>query len=71
MEAPEDQNISPPFPLLVIMGPTVEEFTLHSAQILLPLLLNVDEGPLAAAEGEMLQPGELKEIFLRIDHPIR
>ena len=53
------------------MGPAVEECTLHGAQILLPLLLDVDEGPLAAAEGKVLQSGELEEILLRIDHPIR
>ena len=70
-ETPEDQNIAPPLPQLLIMGPAVEECTLHGAQILLPLLLDVDEGPLAAAEGKVLQSGELEEILLRIDHPIR
>ena len=31
----------------------------------------MDECPLAAAELEVLQTGELKEIILGIDHPIR
>ena len=53
------------------MSTTVKEITFHSAQILLPLLLHMDKGPLAAAEGKVLQTGELEVVLLGIDHPIR
>ena len=42
-----------------------------SPKILRPLVFNVDEGPLTAAELEVLQAGELEEILLGIGHPIR
>ena len=31
----------------------------------------MDKGPLATAEGKVLQAGELEEILFRIGHPMR
>lgn len=53
------------------MGPTVEKVPLHRPQVFPPLLLNVDEGPLAAAECKVLQAGQLEEVLLGIGHPMR
>ena len=54
------------------MGPAVEQLAFHGAQIFLPLLFQVDERPLAAAEGEVLDTGEGEKVLLTIDgHPIR
>ena len=54
------------------MGPAVEQAALHGAQILLPLLLQVDQRPLAAAEGKVLDAGELEEVLLTAGgHPMR
>lgn len=46
------------------MGVFVEDRSVSGAEIFRPLILNVDERPLAAAELEVLQTGELKEIIL-------
>ena len=43
----------------------------HRAQIFLPLVFHGDQGPLTAAEGKVLQAGELEEILFRIGHPMR
>ena len=49
----------------------MQDRAVRRAVILRPLVLDVNERPLAAAEFEVLQTGELKEIILGIDHPIR
>ena len=46
------------------MGTLMEKLSHKNAQIFLPLLFQMDERPLAAAELEVLQTGELKEIIL-------
>ena len=43
------------------MGPAVEQIALYGTHVVLPLLFQVDERPLAAAEGEVLDTGEGKE----------
>ena len=70
-EPAQDQRVSPAFPLGFVVGALVEEGSLHRAQIFLPLVFHVDQGPLTAAEGKVLQAGELEEILFRIGHPMR
>ena len=53
------------------MGPPVEKLPFHGPEIFLPLLLQMDERPLPAAEYEMLQTGEGEEVLLTISHPMR
>ena len=54
------------------MGPAVEQIALYGTHVVLPLLFQVDERPLAAVEGEVLDTGEGKEVLLTIDgHPMR
>ena len=53
-QPPEDQEIAPALPRLLIVGAAVEQVALYRAQIFLPLLLDVDECPLPPAEGKML-----------------
>lgn len=57
-QSPQDQNIASQFPLLFIVGPPVKKVALHGAEILRPLGFNMDQGPLAAAKGKMLETGE-------------
>ena len=49
------------------MGALMKEMPFNGAQIFRPLPLDVDQRPLAAAEGEMLQPGQGKIVFLLPD----
>ena len=71
-EPPENQGVAPALPLLPVVGPGMEQIALHGPQILPPQALNVDEGPLAAAESEMLQARQLERLLLRpAGHPRR
>ena len=49
----------------------VHKPAVHCAVILRPLVLNVNQRPLAAAEGEVLQAGQQKPVLLRPAHPMR
>ena len=68
---PGDEEVSPALGKSTVVGVFVEDRPVGGAGIFRPLILNMDERPLAAAELEVLQTGELKEIILGIDHPIR
>ena len=68
---PHRQQVSPALPQVLVVGPLVQNVPFHRAVVLLPLVLNVDQGPLPAAELEMLETGELEEVLLLIGHPIR
>ena len=71
-QTPEGQRISPPLPLGPVMSPAVEQIALHGPQVLLPLLLQVDERPLPAAESEVLEAGEGEKLLLTVSgHPMR
>ena len=71
-QAAEDQGVPPALPERCVVSPAVEHAALHGAQILLPLLLQVDQRPLAAAEGKVLDAGELEEVLLTAGgHPMR
>lgn len=49
----------------------MENCAVCGSEILCPLLFDMNERPLSAAELKMLEAGELEEILLRINHPIR
>ena len=66
---PGNDEISPAFGKIAVMGVFVENRPVGGAEILRPLVLNVNEGPLPAAELEMLQTGELEEVLLGVDYP--
>ena len=66
-----NQPISPALLEAGVVGVFVEDRSVGGAEIFRPLILNMDERPLAAAELEVLQTGKLEEIILGIDHPIR
>lgn len=51
------------------MGVFMKDRPIRGAVVLCPLVLDVDEGPLSAAEYKMLQAGQLEEVLLLIDHP--
>ena len=53
------------------MGSAVEKAALPSLQVLLPLLLQMNKGPLPPAEREVLQTGEGEEVLRKINHPMR
>ena len=55
-DAPGNHGVPPALPELRIMGILVQDGPVYGAVILRPLVLNVNQGPLAAAEFEMLQP---------------
>ena len=66
-----DEEVSPALGKPAVVGVFVKDRSVGGAEIFRPLILNMDERPLAAAELEVLQTGELKEIILGIDYPIR
>lgn len=53
-QAAQDEQIPAPFALLFVVGAGVHQIALYRAQIFLPLVFNVDQRPLPAAENEML-----------------
>ena len=71
LQSPEDQRIAPPLPGRLVVGSAVEKAALHSPQVLLPLLLQMDQCPLPPAEREVLQTGEGEEVLRKINHPMR
>lgn len=44
------------------MYPPVKEIAVHGAQVFPPLVFDVDQRPLTAAEGKMLKTGKLEEV---------
>ena len=50
----------------------MKQISLYGAYILCPLLLDVDQGPLTATKGEVLETGQGEVLILRQGgHPIR
>lgn len=70
-QAADNPQIASCLAQLLVMCPLVEQLPFHGSKILRPLLFDVDQRPLPAAELEMLQTGELEAVLLPIDHPIR
>ena len=68
---PGDEEVSPALGKSTVVGVFVKDRSVGGAEIFCPLVLDIGKRPLAAAELEVLQTGELKEIILGIDHPIR
>ncbi len=68
---PGDEEVSPALGKSTVVGVFVKDRSVGGAEIFCPLVLDIDKRPLAAAELEVLQTGELEEILLRINHPIR
>ena len=68
-DAPRNETVAPPLLKVRVVGVFVEKGAVNGAEILRPLVLNVNEGPLPAAELEMLQTGELEEVLLGVDYP--
>ena len=67
----ENQSIAPPLPKGGVVGTLMEKLALYGAQIFLPLLFQMDQRPLAAAEGKVLKAGEGEKLLLTEVHPIR
>ena len=63
-----DDQITPFFPDRAIVSFYVEDAAVGGADIFCPLLLHVDQRPLAAAEGKMLQARKLEVFLLLKDH---
>ena len=70
-QVPQNEGIASPLPLAGIVCPGVKQRAFHRAQIFPPLLFNVDQRPLPAAESKVLQSGEREEVLLGVDHPMR
>ena len=68
---PGDEEVSPALGKSTVVGVFVKDRSVGGAEIFRPLVLDIDKRPLAAAELEVLQTGELEEILLGINHPIR
>ena len=49
----------------------VHRLPVRGAEIFRPLVLDMDQRPLPAAELEVLEPGELEKVLLGPNHPIR
>lgn len=68
---PGDEEVSPALGKSTVVGVFVKDRSIGGAEIFRPLVLDIDKRPLAATELEVLQTGELEEILLGINHPIR
>ena len=68
---PGDEEVSPALGKSTVVGVFVKDRSVGGAEIFCPLVFDIDKRPLAAAELEVLQTGELEEILLGINHPIR
>jgi hypothetical protein len=55
---------------IFVVGAFVQDISLDRIQVIGPLLLEMYECPLPAAEGEVLYAGELQILVLGIGHPI-
>ena len=65
------EEVSPALGKSTVVGVFVKDCSVGGAEIFCPLVFDIDKRPLAAAELEVLQTGELEEILLGINHPIR
>ena len=68
---PRNKQVAAAFGEIFIVCPFVQNGAVGGAVVFCPLVFNMDQRPLSAAEFEMLQAGEPEEALLRIDHPIR
>lgn len=59
-----DEEISPAFGKCAVVRVFMQDRAVRRAVILRPLVLDVNERPLAAAELEVLQTGELEEVLV-------
>lgn len=59
-----DEEISPAFGKCAVVRVFMQDRAVRRAVILRPLVLDVNERPLAAAELKMLQAGELEEVLV-------
>ena len=63
LHAPGVEDAVPHLRQIGVVGALVHDLPFDGAQVFRPLLFDVDQGPLAAAEGKVLQSGE-EEKFL-------
>lgn len=70
-QSSDNQAVSPAFLELLVMDMLMHELTVRSPEILCPLVFNMNQRPLAAAESKVLQPRKLEPILLWPTHPIR
>ena len=54
-QSSDGQAVPPTLPELLVVNALMHEMAVHRAEILRPLVFYVDQRPLAAAEGEVLQ----------------
>ena len=54
-QSSDGQAVTPALPELLVVNTLVHEMAVYRAEILRPLVFYVDQRPLAAAEGEVLQ----------------
>ena len=64
---PRDEQIAPPLALRGVMAAGMFQPPLRSAKVLRPLLFEVDERPLTAAEAKMLDAGH-QQVIVRGGH---
>lgn len=62
-KAADKQGISPAFGLRRVVGTLVKELSVHGAQVFHPLAFQMDQRPLSAAKGEMLDTGDGQVLF--------
>ena len=54
-----------------VVCPLVQQLSLYRPQIFLPLLFHMNQRPLPAAEGKVLQAGEHQQLVVSIAHTNR
>lgn len=59
-------EIAPAFSEAFVVGPFLHDVSLRSEEVFSPLLFNMNKGPLAAAEGEVLDSGKGEAVIFRV-----
>ena len=55
--SPGDEHLAPAFAKTLVVSVFVQDFAVHRAKVFGPLIFNMDECPLPAAELKMLDAG--------------
>ena len=68
---PRDQQIAAAFRKAAVVSVAMQDRAVCGTEVFRPLVFNMDQRPLTAAETEMLKPRQLQIILFAVRYPIR
>lgn len=71
IQASNSDDVSPALPKPFVVGSFMHQGAFCRKEVLVPQLLNVNEGPLSTAEGEMLDSGECEVLLVVHLHEVK